>query len=152
MEFWMNLVLSDWMYLWLAVIVITAVIEIITVGLTSIWISGGALAALIVCLCGGHPGLQIAVFFVVTFILLYFTRPWAKKYLESRKVATNYEECIGKEVRVIEEVDNRKESGKVLYNGMEWTARSAEDQEVFAVDEQAIVSEIRGVKMILKRK
>ena len=40
MEFWMNLVLSDWMYLWLAVIVITAVIEIITVGLTSIWISG----------------------------------------------------------------------------------------------------------------
>ena len=60
MEFWMNLVLSDWMYLWLAVIVITAVIEIITVGLTSIWISGGALAALIVCLCGGHPGLQIA--------------------------------------------------------------------------------------------
>ena len=115
MEFWMNLVLSDWMYLWLAVIVITAVIEIITVGLTSIWISGGALAALIVCLMGGHPGLQIAVFFVVTFILLYFTRPWAKKYLESRKVATNYEECIGKEVRVIEEVDNRKESGKVLY-------------------------------------
>ena len=149
MEFWMNLVLSDWMYLWLAVIVITAVIEIITVGLTSIWISGGALAALIVCLCGGHPGLQIAVFFVVTFILLYFTRPWAKKYLESRKVATNYEECIGKEVRVIEEVDNRKESGKVLYNGMEWTA---EDQDVFAVDEQAVVSEIRGVKMILKRK
>ena len=67
MEFWMNLVLSDWMYLWLAVIVITAVIEIITVGLTSIWISGGALAALIVCLLGGHPGLQIAVFFVVTF-------------------------------------------------------------------------------------
>lgn len=96
--------------------------------------------------------MQIAVFFVVTFILLYFTRPWAKKYLESRKVATNYEECIGKEVRVIEEVDNRKESGKVLYNGMEWTARAAEDQDVFAVDEQAVVSEIRGVKMILKRK
>lgn len=152
MELMMDFILSDWMYLWLAVIVITAVIEIITVGLTSIWISGGALVALIVCLLGGHPGLQIAVFFAVTFILLYFTRPWAKKYLESRKVATNYEECIGKEVRVIEEVDNRKESGKVLYNGMEWTARSAEDQEVFAVDEQAIVSEIRGVKMILKRK
>ena len=73
MEFWMNLVLSDWMYLWLAVIVITAVIEIITVGLTSIWISGGALAALIVCLCGGHPGLQIAVFFVVTPLVFYKT-------------------------------------------------------------------------------
>ena len=55
-------------------------------------------------------------------------------------------------MRVIEEVDNRKESGKVLYNGMEWTARAAEDQDVFVVDEQAVVSEICGVKMILKRK
>ena len=72
--------------------------------------------------------------------------------MDSRKVATNYEECIGKEVRVLEEVNNRKETGKVLYNGMEWSARAVEDDEIFAKDEQAIVSEIRGVKMILKRK
>lgn len=55
-------------------------------------------------------------------------------------------------MRVIEEVDNRKESGKVLYNGMEWTARAEDDEQIYAVDEQAVVSEIRGVKMILKRK
>ena len=151
MQIVVDFVLSDWMYVWLAVVLVTAIIEIITVGLTSIWVSGGALAALIVCLCGGHPALQIAVFFIVTFLLLYFTRPWAKKYLESRKVATNYEECIGKEVRVLEEVNNRKETGKVLYNGMEWSARAIEDDDIFAKDEQAVVSEIRGVKMILKR-
>ena len=102
----MELIMSDWMFVWLAVIVVTIIIEIITVGLTSIWLAGGALAALIVCLCGGHWGLQVGVFFVVTFVLLYFTRPWAKRYLESRKTATNYEETLGKKVRIIEAVDN----------------------------------------------
>ena len=52
----MELIMSDWMFVWLAVIVVTIIIEIITVGLTSIWLAGGALAALIVCLCGGHWG------------------------------------------------------------------------------------------------
>ena len=53
MQIVVDFVLSDWMYVWLAVVLVTAIIEIITVGLTSIWVSGGALAALIVCLCGG---------------------------------------------------------------------------------------------------
>ena len=50
MQIVVDFVLSDWMYLCLAVVLVTAIIEIITVGLTSIWVSGGALAALIVCL------------------------------------------------------------------------------------------------------
>ena len=145
----MELIMSDWMFVWLAVIVVTIIIEIITVGLTSIWLAGGALAALIVCLCGGHWGLQVGVFFVVTFVLLYFTRPWAKRYLESRKTATNYEETLGKKVRIIEAVDNHNNTGKALYNGMEWTARAKNDGETFALDEQAVVAEIQGVKMIL---
>lgn len=151
MKMIVDLILSDWMFVWLALLLVTIVIELITVGLTSIWIAGGALAALVLCLCGCHPALQIVVFFGVTFVLLYFTRPWAKKYLEGRKVATNYEECIGKEVRVVEEVNNRLDSGKVLYNGMEWTARAQDDEEIFQPEETAVVAEIRGVKMILKR-
>ena len=41
--------MDEWLFLWLGVMVVTIVIEIITVGLTSIWLTGGALAALIVC-------------------------------------------------------------------------------------------------------
>lgn len=151
MHMTIDFILSDWLYIWLAVIIVTAAVEIATVGLTSIWVTGGALAALIVCLLGGHPALQVVVFFVVTFLLLYYTRPWAKKYLESKKVATNYEECIGKEVRVVEAVDNRLGTGKVIYNGMEWMARALEDDVTFAVEEQAQVAEIRGVKMMLDK-
>ena len=143
--------MDQWVFIWLAVIVVTIVIEIITVGLTSIWLTGGGLAALVVCLLGGHWGLQLAVFFIVTFVLIYFPRPWALKYIESRKTATNYEEVIGKTVRIIEAVDNVRETGKAIYNGMEWTARAEEDAETFSVDEQARVVKVQGVKLILEK-
>lgn len=143
--------MNDWVFIWLAVIILTIIIEIITVGLTSIWLTGGGIAALVVCLLGGHWGLQLAVFFVVTFILIYFTRPWALKYIESRKTATNYEEVIGKTVRIIEDVDNVKETGKAIYNGMEWTARAKVDTETFSLNEQARVVGVQGVKLILEK-
>lgn len=143
--------MNEWLFIWLGVIVVTLIIEIITVGLTSIWVTGGGLAALVVCALGGHWGLQIVVFFVVAFVLIYFTRPWALKYLESRKTVTNYEETIGKEVRVIEAVDNRQGTGKAIYNGMEWTARAREDEVTFDADELAKVVAVEGVKLILEK-
>lgn len=140
-----------WTYFWLAVAVVALVFEIITVGLTSIWMTGGALAALLISALGGPVWLQIVVFFVVTFVLVYFTRPWAMKYLNKRRSATNFETVIGKPVRVIERVDNIAETGRALYNGMEWTARSANSDVVFEKDETATVLRVEGVKMILTK-
>ena len=144
--------MDEWLWIWLGVIIITIIVEIITVGLTSIWLTGGALAALIVCALGGHWGLQLAVFFIVTFLLLYFTRPWAIKHFNNKKVKTNYEEALGKEVRVTQLVDNRQGSGKAIYNGMEWSARSAEDDVTFAPEELAQVKRVEGVKLVLVKK
>ena len=53
---------------WLALIVIFLIVEIATVGLTSIWLAGGALAALVVELLGLGIVWQIAAFLIV---LLY---------------------------------------------------------------------------------
>ena len=144
--------MDEWLWIWLGVIIITIIVEIITVGLTSIWLTGGALAALIVCALGGHWGLQLAVFFIVTFLLLYFTRPWAIKHFNNKKVKTNYEEALGKEVRVTQLVDNRQGSGKAIYNGMEWSARAAEDDVTFAPEELAQVKRVEGVKLVLVKK
>ena len=66
---------------WLALFVILLIIEIITVGLTTIWFAGGSMAALIVAAVGGPVWLQVILFLVVSFVLLFFTRPWAVKYL-----------------------------------------------------------------------
>ncbi len=143
--------MNAWMFIWLSVIIVTLVIEISTVALSSIWLTGGGLAALLVCVFGGPWWLQVIVFFAVTFVLIYFTRPWALKYLESRKTVTNYEETIGKKVRVTETVDNRKGTGKADYKGMEWTARARDEDVVFSKGEQAKVVAVEGVKLILER-
>ena len=46
--------------IWIALIIIFAVVEIITVGLTSIWFAGGAVVALLVDAAGLGPVWQFA--------------------------------------------------------------------------------------------
>ena len=104
---------------WLVLMVVLLVIELITVGLTCIWFACGALAAVIVSVAGGPIWLQAVVFLAVSLLMLYFTRPWAMKYIQPKKVRTNYEEALGKDVRVIERVDNLKGTGKATKNRKE---------------------------------
>ncbi|MCR5099497.1 MAG: NfeD family protein [Lachnospiraceae bacterium] len=144
--------MNPWMITWLILAIVTLVVELMTVGLTSIWLTGGALAALIANALHAPVWLQVVIFFVVTFGLLYFTRPWAIKYLNSKRTRTNYEETIGREVRVIERVDNHADTGRAVYNGMEWTARALNEDETFEEGTLAIVANVVGVKLILKRK
>ena len=92
--------------IWIALIIIFAVVEIITVGLTSIWFAGGAVVAVLVDAAGLGPVWQFAAFVVVAVILLVFTRPWALKYMKPRLVKTNYEAAVDKNVCLTEAVDN----------------------------------------------
>ena len=142
----------SWIYLWLGILIISVIVEFMTVGLTSIWMAGGALAAVIVAALNGPEWLQVVLFFGVTFLLLIFTRPWAMKYLNSRRIVTNSnDEPIGKEVRVVERVDNDHETGKVMHRGIEWTARAADPDEVIEVDEMVQVMYVQGVKLFVKK-
>lgn len=137
---------------WIGLLIVFLIVEIVTVGLASIWFAGGALVAVIVCVVGGPLWLQIVLFFAVSFLLLYFTRPWALKFVKPKNVKTNYEELEGKTVRVVEEVNNIEGSGKAVYNGMEWSARSEQDEITFEPEELAEVVCVSGVKLILRKK
>ena len=64
---------------------------------------------------------------------------------------TNYEEIIGKVVRITERVDNLKETGTAVINGLEWTARAERDEEIIEPGDQAEVVRISGVKVIVKK-
>ena len=138
---------------WLLLFIILLVIEVLTLGLTTIWFAGGALAAFVVSLILGNMlEVEAAVFIVVSVILLLFTRPWAMRYLNRRTVRTNADSLIGTTVRVTQPVDNILEKGAAQAAGKEWTARSKEDGVTFEEGELAVVSEIRGVKLILEKK
>ena len=55
---------------WLGLMILFIVIEIATVGLTAIWLAGGALAAVLVSLAGAGLEWQIFAFIVVSILLL----------------------------------------------------------------------------------
>jgi membrane protein implicated in regulation of membrane protease activity len=136
--------------MWLALMAVLLIIEIISLGLTTIWFAVGALFAFLASLIGLHPGIQIAIFVVVSIVLLIVTRPIAVKYLNSRTTKTNAEAIVGKKVRVTKAINNLKGEGQVVVNGLEWTARSSDDTVTFKPDEMVTVVGIEGVKLIVK--
>ena len=138
-------------FLWLGLMVVFLIIELATVGLTSIWFSGGALAALLVSLVGAGMVIQIAVFVVVSAVLVIFTRPFAAKYVNVHHVKTNCDELIGSVVKVTETVDNFAQTGTAIAQGKEWTARCKSDKDRIEKDSLAKVTAISGVKLILEK-
>ena len=131
-------------FLWLGLMVVFLIIELATVGLTSIWFSGGALA-------GAGMVIQIAVFVVISAVLVIFTRPFAAKYVNVHHVKTNCDELIGSVVKVTETVDNFAQTGTAIAQGKEWTARCRSDKDRIEKDSLAKVTAISGVKLILEK-
>ena len=136
---------------WLIFMAVLLVIEICTLGLTTIWFAGGALVATIASLLGLNFWTQIILFIVVSLLLIIFTRPWAVKYINSHKTKTNYEGLIGKIIKITETVDNFNQSGTAVVNGAEWTVRSQEDAVIIQPGEKAQIVNIAGVKLIVKK-
>ncbi len=134
---------------WLAVFLITVVIEAITVGLASIWFAVGALASLIAALCGAPLWLQIALFVVVSIAALIFMRPLAKKYVDLRRTPTNADRLLGMTGIVSEQIDNIRGTGAVTIDGKTWSARSLSGS---AISAGALVKPVKidGVKLIVE--
>ena len=142
--------MSDTM-VWLAVMVILIIIEIMTVGLTTIWFAAGALAAIVAAVIGGGLAVQIMVFLTVSLGMLACTRPLAVRYINGTRTRTNYEGIIGKVVRITQDVDNIAEKGCAIVNGQEWTVRSDDDKVTVAAGSLAKVVDIKGVKLIVEK-
>ena len=69
---------------WLIASAVFLLVEIMTLGLTSIWFAGGAVVAAITALFGVPFWVQMLVFIVVTCLLFALTRPVAKRYLKQQ--------------------------------------------------------------------
>lgn len=137
---------------WLAVMVIMIVIEIITLGLTSIWLAGGALVAFILAMLNVPFIAQVIVFLIVSLVLIIFTRPVAVKYFNKDRVKTNVESMIGRQAIVVSEVDNLQSIGRVTVGGQEWSARTEKEGVILPVGTVVIVKAVSGVKLIVEER
>lgn len=137
---------------WLILFIILLVIEIFTMGLTTIWFAGGALFALLMAFVGFGLPVQIAVFIVVSVVLLVMTRPIAVKYFNTERQKTNAESLIGQQAVVLEDVDTLHAAGLVEVNGQEWSAKTDEPDGFIPKDSIVSIEGIQGVKLIVKIK
>ncbi len=143
--------MSPFVFVWLVAVIVFLGVEISTVTLTSIWFAAGALAAMLVAMFNGNLIVQVIAFLIVAFGLLYATKPWSKKFIDTKKVNTNADRAIGEEVRVVERVSNLDQTGKAIVHGMEWTVRTENDNIIIEQGELVRVLRIAGVKLIVER-
>ena len=142
--------MNEMLIFWLVVVILSIAVEAITLGLTSIWFAGGALVALAASALRLPIALQVVLFFVVSAVLLYFTRPIAVKYFNKDRIKTNAESLVGRQAIVISEIDNLQGIGQVTVGGQEWSARSVDDDVKLSVGTVVDVMAINGVKLMVK--
>ena len=138
--------------MWLIIMVVLIVIEVMTMGLSTIWFALGALISFIASLFGASVATQIVLFLVVSIISLLLTRPIAMKYLNKNRIKTNTDSLIGKHVVVTVQINNIEETGQVKVNGLDWTARANSEEQIIEKDSIVEIMRIDGVKLIVEKK
>ena len=133
---------------WLIAAGVFFVVEIITVGFLVFWLAIGALIAMVVSFFIDSILVQTAVFVVSSAILIFATKPFVKKFANTKNVKTNAFSIIGKEGLVIKEIDSINEKGQVKVSGETWTAIGKDDEKI-PVGTKIKVTEIDGVKAIV---
>ena len=136
---------------WLVLFVVLLIIEIITMGLTTIWFAGGALVSCLLAFIGFTLPVQIIVFLLMSTALLVLTRPIAIKFFNKERQKTNAESLIGQKAIVIERIDTIRGTGRAEVNGMEWSAKTDEAEEMIEPGTVVIIEGIQGVKLIVRK-
>lgn len=129
--------------------IVLLICELITSSLISIWFCGGALIALFTEILGLNFSVQLTVFIVVSSVLLFLTRPIAKKVLRKEPLKTNVSTLIGKKAVVTKEINNSKAEGEIIVDGQLWSAKASEDKTI-EPSSNVIIEEIQGVKAVVK--
>lgn len=111
-------------FIWIGAAVLFAVLEALTLGLTSIWFAGGAIVACIVSIITENLYIQIGSFVVASVFSLIATRPIARKHMNSKLENTNICNLIGMRGIVVTEI-KPMEVGAIRANGKVWSAISA---------------------------
>jgi membrane protein implicated in regulation of membrane protease activity len=136
--------------IWIGVFAFAIVVELMTVGLTSIWFAGGALISSIAAFCGAGVVVQIIIFMVVSVVLLLSLRPIMKKKVKIPISPTNADEMIGQIYTVLSDIGPGKDAGQIKVHDVEWRAVS-ENGIGIPAGHRVRVLRIEGTKLIVEQ-
>ena len=135
-------------WIWVALTLVFALIEIFTFGLTTVWLALSALVLVFLSFLPIPLVYQIMIFLAISAVLLFFTRPIAIKKLKTGREKTNVDSLVGKNAIVTRQI-GEFDRGEVKLNGQFWSARS-EDGSVINEGTKCEVVRIEGVMAIVR--
>jgi len=138
-----------WTYIWLAAVVVSLIIEFVSLELVSIWVSVGSFLAMILALCGVGFEIQIIVAVVVSIGCILGLRKITLKLLYKNKDKTNLDLAIGTKVKLIESVTPDK-MGVAKYNGLDWSVKSKDESLTIKEGSHVEILSIEGNKLIVR--
>ena len=130
---------------WLVLFIFLVIVELSTVNLVSIWFAVGALVASVVSLFLDNWVIQVAVFGLVSLLILVILKPFMKKF-KGQKVATNLDRVIG-QIGIVTEEIQKLMPGEVKVGGRYWTAIA---NKKIKKDAKVKVESIDGVKLVVR--
>lgn len=134
---------------WIAIFIITFLIEIFTVSLVSVWMALGSIIAFLFYHFGFSLYVQCLAFIVSSLIFLYFLKPLSQKYWLKHIKEAKSTPLIGEKGKVVTHISNQEEIGEVKVKGVTYTARSVDAQEI-KVGETVVVERIEGNKLYVR--
>ena len=141
--------MEGWLF-WLLVAVIFGIGEIATTGLFLGPFAVGAALAAVVDAVGAPFVVDLALFLVVSVVVLAALRPVARRHLrQPARLRTGTAALVGHTGTVLQRVDNDADLGQIRLDGEVWRARAFDDDEVFEPGARVQVIEIRGVTAVV---
>ena len=134
---------------WSVLAVLFLVIELLTVGMVTMWFLGGALVAMLAAILNAALWLQIVLFIATSVVFFLIFYPLMKRLVRKNKQATNADRVIGQICVVVRGINNVDGTGAVTVDGRIWTARTENDERM-EKGEYAEVVDIQGVKLIVR--
>jgi membrane protein implicated in regulation of membrane protease activity len=135
-------------WIWVALTIIFSIIEVLTLGLTTVWF---AIAALVMVFLSFLPIpliYQIMIFLAISAVLLIYTRPVALKKFKTGAEKTNVDSLAGKHALVTKKIEEF-DKGEIKLNGQIWSARS-DDGSVINEGAKCEVLRIEGVHAVVR--
>ena len=139
--------LSIFVYIWLAIAILSLVVEFMTSELVSIWFFLGSVVSMIIALCSKDTeAVQVIVFVGVSVLFMLAARPFVKKWTKRNEIKTNVDSLVGRIAVVTEDIlDGNR--GVVKLDSQEWSAISNED---IKAGTKVVILSIEGNKLIVK--
>ena len=137
-------------HIWIIVALVLVIVEIFTSGFAVICLAVGAVGGSIAASCDCSFKIQLLAFAIASFIALLLVRPLLLRFFpKEEKVKTNANAMVSRRGVVCNAIEG-VEGGRVMIDGVDWKARSANGEDI-AQGEKVEIVEIDSIVLIVKK-